>query len=79
MDMFDRLTRIVAGVGNDTEAVGQAKFDGKLCRNFKDVGYISAVCFINAENRLDMNFGDYENVNGRLGLEVINATTFSSS
>ncbi len=72
MYVLDCLARVFTRVCNHAEAVfSNAEFDREFCRDFKHMGDKRAVCFVNAEHGFNVRLGNYENMNGSLGLEVI--------
>ena len=62
MEVFYGLTRVFAGVGNNTEAVGEIERNGELCRDLKYVRHNGAVALINIERGGDVLLGNYENM-----------------
>ena len=71
MEMFYSLTSIVSTVGDNTIAVGDACGFGNFGNLFKYFGNDYAIVSVDTIDRGNVFFGDYENVNGGLGIDVV--------
>ena len=71
MNVLNRLTAVVAHVGNNTVTVGQTATFGYSGNGFEDVCNKVAVMGSNCIGGVDVGLGDNDNVNGCLGSDVV--------
>ena len=69
--MLDALARILAHVGNDPVAAVAAQVLAQLGDGGKDMAQQSPILFGQGSSRCDMLLGNDEEVNRRLGVDVI--------
>ena len=69
--MTDSLTAVLTYVGNNAVAIVKVIFLSKALCNQHNVTYNRGVFFCQHINALNMFLGDYENMNRRHGVDVL--------